>query len=66
MTPLPRVKDGVLINIDGSGWGPEILRITRVKGYATDEDVEHGRVRAEDRFGNAEADTAAELGRRSV
>ena len=38
--------------------------VTKVKGHATDADVEQGRVRLEDRLGNAEADTAADLGRR--
>ena len=41
--------------------GPETLRITEVKGHPTDEDVEQGRVRAEDKFGKADADTAAKL-----
>ena len=36
----------------------------RLKGHATEVDVEQGGVRAEDRFGNDEADTAADLGRR--
>ena len=38
--------------------------MTKVKGHATEADVEQGRVRAEDRLGNMEADTAADLGRR--
>ena len=30
-------------------------RVTKVKGHATDEDVEHGRVRLADKVGNAGA-----------
>ena len=33
------------------------------QGHATDSDNEQGRVRLEDRLGNAEADTAADLRR---
>ena len=40
---------------------PETVRITEVKGHA---DVEQGRVLAEDRLGDNEADAAAELERR--
>ena len=36
----------------------------RSRGHATDSDVEQGRVRLEDQLGNAEADTAADPGRR--
>ena len=36
----------------------------RSRGHATHSDVEQGRVRLEDQLGNAEADTAADLGRR--
>ena len=43
--------------------GRETIRVTKVKGHATDADVEQGRVRLEDQLGNAEADTAADLGR---
>ena len=42
----------------------DTVRVTKVKGHATDADVEQGRIRPEDRLGNAEADTAADLGRR--
>ena len=40
------------------------MRVTKVKGHAEDADVQSGRVRLEDQVGNAEADTAADLGRR--
>ena len=35
-----------------------------IKGHATDEVVEQGRVRLADELGDAEADAAADLGRR--
>ena len=44
--------------------GRETVRVTEVKGHAEDVDVQHGRVRLVDQQGNAEADTAADLGRR--
>ena len=44
--------------------GPETVRVTKVKGHAENADVEQGRVRLEDPPGNAQADTAADLGRR--
>ena len=44
--------------------GRETVRVTKVEGHAEDSDVQHGRVRLEDQLGNAEADTAADLGRR--
>ena len=44
--------------------GRETVRVTKVNGHATVADVEQGRVRLEDQLGNAEADTAADLGRR--
>ena len=44
--------------------GLDTIRVTKVKGHATEADVEQGRVRLEDKLGNAEADTAADLGRR--
>ena len=46
--------------------GRETVRVTEVKGHAEDVDVQHGRVRLVDQHGNAEADTAADLGRRGV
>ena len=65
--PLPLVKDGDLVAlvqymIRTRGW--ETVRVTKVKRHAEDSDVQHCRVRLEDQLGNAEADTAADLGRR--
>ena len=65
--PLPLVKDRDLIAMFRHMIrfrGRETVQVTKVKGHATDADVEQGRVREEDKFGNAEADTAAVLGRR--
>ena len=42
----------------------DTVRVTEVQGHAAEADVERGRVRAEDRLGNIDADTAADLGRR--
>ena len=36
--------------------GPDTVMVTKVKGRATEADVELGRVRLEDRLENAEAD----------
>ena len=44
--------------------GPDTVRVTKVKGHATEADVEQGRVRLEDRLGIVETDAAADLGRR--
>ena len=44
--------------------GRETVRVTEVRGHADDVDVQQGRVRLEDQLGNAEADAAADLGRR--
>ena len=44
--------------------GRETVRVTKVKGHAEDFDVQQGRVRLIDQQGNAEADAAADLGRR--
>ena len=41
-------------------WGPETVRITKVKGHASEADVPQGRVRAEDRLGKMEAGTATD------
>ena len=65
--PLPLVKDGDLVALVQymiRNGGRETVWVTKVKGHATDEDVEHGRFRLADKVGNAEADTAADLGRR--
>ena len=48
----------------GRSRGRLTVRVTKVKGHATDADVDQGRVRLEDRLGNAEADAAADLGGR--
>ena len=66
--PLPLVKDGDLVALAQymiRTRGRETVRITKVKGHATDADVEQGRVRLVDQFWNAEADTVADLGRGS-
>ena len=65
--PLLLVKDGDLVAlvqymIRTRGRGT--LRVTKVKGHAEDSDVQHGRVRLEDQLWKAEADAAADLGRR--
>ena len=65
--PLPLVKDGDLVAlvqymIRTRGRGT--VRVTKVKGHAKDDDVQHGRVRLTDQQGNVEADIAADLGRR--
>ena len=44
--------------------GRDTVRVTKVKGHAKDDDVQHGRVRLIDQQGNVEADLAADLGRR--
>ena len=65
--PPPLVKDGDLIALVQymiRTRGRETVRVTKVKGHAEDADVQQGRVRLVDQQGNAEADTAADLGRR--
>ena len=62
--PLPLVKDGDLVALVQymiRTRGRETVRVTKVKGHA---DVQQGRVRLKDRLRNAEADAAADLGRR--
>ena len=44
--------------------GRETVRVTKVKGHAEDVDVQQGRVRLLEQQGSAEADAAADLGRR--
>ena len=44
--------------------GRETVRVTKVKGHADDVDVRQGRVRLLDQQENAEAEAAADLGRR--
>ena len=65
--PLPLVKDGDLVapaQYMIRTRGRHTVRVTKVTGHATDVDVDQGRVRVEDKLGNAEADTAADVGRR--
>ena len=65
--PLPLVKDEDFVALAQhmiQARGRDTVGVTKVKGHATDSDVELGRVRLEDNVGNAEADTAADLGRR--
>ena len=64
---LPLVKDGDLIALAQYMIRTrcrETVRVTKVKGHAEDVDVQQGRVRLVDKQGNAEADVAADLGRR--
>ena len=65
--PLPLVKDGDLVALARymiRTRGRDTVRVTKVKGHAEDVDVHQGRVRLLDKQGNAEADIAADLGRR--
>ena len=61
------IKDGdldALVQYNIRTRGRETVRVTKVKGHTEDADVHSGWVRLEDQLGNAEADTAADLGRR--
>ena len=63
---VPLIKDGDLVALVQymiRTRGRETVRVTKGKGHAEDSDVQHGQVRLEDQLGNAEADTAADLGR---
>ena len=65
--PLPLVKDGDLVALVQymiRTRGRHTVRVTKVKGHAKDNDVQHGHVRLIDQQGNVEADVAADLGRR--
>ena len=65
--PLPLVKVGDLVALAQCMIHTrcrDTVRVTKVKGHATDSDVALGRVRLEDNVGNADADAAADLGRR--
>ena len=67
-TPLPLIPEGDLVAIVQHmliDKEPSTVRVTKVIGHAAAFDVERERVRAEDSFGNHEADAAADLGRRS-
>ena len=69
--------DAFLTPDSGQGWGSycnhsahdscpgqDTVKVTKVNGHDTEAGVDQGRVSMEDRMGFAEADTAAELGRR--
>ena len=65
--PLPLVKDGDLVALVQymiRTRGRETVRVTKVKGHAEDDYVQHGRVRLIDQQVNVEGDIAADLGRR--
>ena len=65
--PSPLAKDGDLVALAHHmirTRGRHTVRVTKVTGHATDVDVGLGRVRIEDKLGNAEADTTADIGRR--
>ena len=65
--PLPSVKDGDLIALARCMIRTrcrETVRVTKVEGRVEEVDVQQGRVRLADQQGNAEADEAADLGRR--
>ena len=46
--------------------GPNTVKVTKVKGHASEDMVVDGRVRDLDRLGNKAADEAADFGRRRV
>ena len=65
--PFPLIKDGdlvALVHYMIRTRGRDTVRVTKVMGYAKDNDVQQGRVRLIDQQGNVEADVAADLGRR--
>ena len=65
-TPLPLVKDGDLSAAIHSMLrlrGYHTVRVSKVKGHATQAMVDNGDARHEDLIGNEGADTAADLGR---
>ena len=67
--PLPLVKGGDLVALVQymiRTRGRDTVRVTKVKGHAEDVDVQQGPVRLVDQQGNAEADAAADLGRRRL
>ena len=66
---LPLVKDGDVIAVARYmilTRGRATVRVTKVKGHAENVDVQQGRVRLLDQQGNAEAASAADLGRRHL
>ena len=65
--PLSLIRDGDLVAVNQRmirARRQDTVRVTKVKGHATEADVQQGRVREEDWFGNEEADAAADVGRR--
>ena len=61
----PHVKDGDLWEVFTDlvrTRGPQTVCITKVKGHATQEMVDEGKVEEEDMRGNSMADKAAEMG----
>ena len=69
LKPLPLVKDRYLVAIAQymiRARRQDTVRVTKVKGLSTEVDVLQDRVREEDRLGNAEAEAAADLGRRHL
>ena len=65
LNPCLWKKDGDLISIIRHmilARGPDTVKVTKVKGHATEVDVELGRVRLKDVLGKNEADAAADLG----
>ena len=65
--PLTLIKDGDLVALVQymiRTRGRDTVRVTKVKGHAKDDDVQHVHVRLIDQQGNVEADIAADLGRR--
>ena len=66
-TSLLLVKDGDLVAVVQhmiQARGADTVKVTKVKGRATEADVDQGGVLEEDRLGDAEADSAADLERR--
>ena len=63
--PLPLIKDGDLIVIVQCmirTRGQDTDRVTKVKGHATDDDVQQGRAPLWEKLGNGDSDAAADLG----
>ena len=67
--PFELVHDGdllLLIDCMLQQRGLDTVCISKVKGHADDDMVQHGQVRREDKLGNDAADEAADFGRRRV
>ena len=64
------------MQVDGDLWeifaravnarGPWSIAVTKVKGHATAEEVENGKVQEEDKKGNDKADDAATCGKQTT